>query len=129
MDTKNESAGSIKVGNYVVFDNVPCVVKNVQKSKTGKHGAAKCRIEAVGLFEDKKIIKVMPASDNVQVPIVEKKSAQVLSVQDNTANVMDLETYESFDLEIPDELKDKVVENAEVVYWTVLGKKVLRQVK
>jgi translation initiation factor 5A len=129
MDTKNESAGGIKVGNYVVFDGIPCVVKSLHKGKTGKHGAAKCRIEAVGLFEEKKIIKVMPASDNVQVPLVEKRNAQVLSVNGNKANVMDLETYESFDLEITDEFKGKVEENNEVGYWTVLGKKILRQVK
>ena len=129
MDTKNEHAGSLRVGSYVVFDGLPCIVKSIQTSRTGKHGHAKCRIEAVGMFEDRKIIKVMPAHDNVEVPIVEKKTAQVLSVQGDKANIMDLETYESFDLDIPAEFKDKLVENSEVVYWAVMGKKVLKQVK
>ena len=129
MDTKNEHAGSLRVGNYVVFDGIPCIVKNTQTSRTGKHGHAKCRIEAVGMFEERKIIKIMPAHDNIQVPIVEKKKAQVLSVQGDKANIMDLETYESFDIEIPEEFKGKVVGNGEVMYWTVMGKKVLKQVK
>ncbi len=129
MDTKNESAQDIKVGNYVVFDNVPCIVKNVMHAKTGKHGSTKCRIEAVGLFEDKKIIKIFPGSDTVQIPIVEKKNAQVLSITGDKVNVMDLETFETFDLDIPADLKDSVVDGKEVTYWTVLGKRVLKQVK
>ena len=71
----------------------------------------------------------MPGHDNVDVPIVEKKSAQVLSVQENTANVMDSETYETFDLKIPEELKGEVVEGVNVMYWVILNDKVMKQVK
>ncbi|MEA3378901.1 MAG: translation initiation factor IF-5A [Nanoarchaeota archaeon] len=129
METKNEHVGNLRSGSYILFDGIPCIVKDIQTSRTGKHGHAKCRIEAIGMFEDKKIIRVMPAHDNIEVPIVEKRSAQVLSVTGAKANIMDLETYETFDVDIPKELKDKLSEGGEVVYWAVMGKKVLKQAK
>lgn len=129
MDTKQTTAGSLKQGSSVVFDGIACTVKRVDKGKTGKHGSAKCRIEAIGMIRGEKIIKVMPASDKVDVPIIDKKNAQVLSIQDDTANVMDMESYETFDIKIPEELKGQVVEGCQVLYWIILGEKIIKQVK
>jgi len=128
-DTLQKSATELKPGSYVIFDNVPCVVKDIQISKTGKHGHAKARVEAVGLIEDKKIIKVMPGSDKVIVPIVEKKTAQVLAVQGDSANLMDTSSYETFDLPIPAELKERIKEGNQVSYWIVMGQKVIKEAK
>ncbi|MEK6956261.1 MAG: translation initiation factor IF-5A, partial [Nanoarchaeota archaeon] len=89
----------------------------------------KCRIEAVGIIDGQKRIELYPGSDNVVVPIIEKKIAQVLSVGSGKANVMDNETYETFDLEIPEEMKDQIKENGQVVYWIVMDKKVMKQGK
>ena len=129
MDKKVTNAGSLKAGNYVIFDDVPCVVKNIDLSKTGKHGSMKCRIEVIGLIDNQKRIKIYPSSDKVDVPIVEKKDAQVLSVHENKANIMDLESYETFDILIPEDLKDKVKEGSQVIYWLVMDQKIIRQVK
>lgn len=128
-ETKQTTAGALKIGSYVVFDNTACVVKSIQTSKTGKHGHAKCRIEAIGVVDDRKIIKIMPGEENVEVPIIDKKNAQVLSVHDNVANVMDTDTYETFDIKIPEEFKSEVIEGVQVLYWTVLGDKMIKQVK
>ncbi|HII15634.1 MAG TPA: translation initiation factor IF-5A [Nanoarchaeota archaeon] len=128
-DTIQAGASELKPGRYVVFDGVACVVKNIDISKTGKHGHAKCRIEAVSIKDGRKVIKVMPGHDNVQIPIVEKKSAQVLSIHEGMANVMDSESYETFDLAIPEELKDKIKEGGQVLYWIVMGEKLLVQPK
>jgi translation initiation factor 5A len=128
-DTIQKSASDLKSGSYVVFDNQACTVKSLEKSKTGKHGAAKCKIEAIGILDGKKIIKVMPGSDKVQVPIIDKKNAQVLAVQGDMANVMDMETYETFDIKIPEELKGDVKEGSQVVYWIIMGDKVIKQAK
>src|SRR3989344_4992528 len=108
MDTRQAQASGLKEGNYIIFDNIACTVKSIQKSKTGKHGSAKCRIEAIGIIDGRKIIKIIPGGDNVDVPIIEKKSAQVLSVHEDLANVMDMETFETFDLKVPEDLKDSV---------------------
>lgn len=105
MATKIQSVGGLQKGSYVILDGAACKVSDISVSRPGKHGHAKVRLTAVGLVDGKKRITVMPGHDNVDVPIVEKKSAQVLSVQGNSANVMDSESYETFDLEIPEELK------------------------
>lgn len=122
-------AGDLRVGGYVIFDNVACVVKDIQTSKTGKHGSSKCRIEAVALVGGQKKIHLCPAGDNVQVPIIEKKNAQVLSVHDTLATVMDNENFETFDLTVTDEFKDKVKEGALVNYWIIMDQRVIMQVK
>lgn len=129
MTIKTTDIGSIKVGGYIIIDGVACRVVSVQTSKTGKHGHAKARIEAIGLINDEKKVIVKPSHDKAEVPIVEKKSAQVLSVNNDVANVMDTETFETFDIKIPEELKDKVQENSTVVFWIILGIKVLKQMK
>lgn len=129
MDKKVTNAGSLKPGNYVIFDDVPCVVKNIDLSKTGKHGSMKCRIETIGLIDNQKRIKIYPSSDKVDVPIVDKRDAQVLSIHENKANVMDMESYETFDILIPDELKDQVKEGSQVVYWMIMDQKIIKQVK
>ncbi|MDP6265283.1 MAG: translation initiation factor IF-5A [Candidatus Woesearchaeota archaeon] len=129
MVTKIQSVGSLQKGSYVVLEGAACKVADMQVSRPGKHGHAKVRLTAVGLVDEKKRIVVMPGHDNVDVPIVEKKSAQVLSIQDDTANVMDSENYETFDLKIPEELKGQVAEGANVLYWVILNDKVMKQVK
>ena len=129
MTTKIQSVGSLQKGSYVVLEGTACKVVDMQVSRPGKHGHAKVRLTAVGLVDKKKRIAVMPGHDNVEVPIVEKKSAQVLSVQGDMANVMDSETYETFDLKIPEEIKGQVAEGSNVLYWVILNDKVMKQVK
>ena len=84
---------------------------------------------AVGLLDGKKRNLVMPGHDKVEAPIIDKRNAQVLSVNGNTASVMDGTSYETFDLEIPEELKGEVHEGSEVLYWGLMGLKVMKQVK
>ena len=106
MDIRSTDVGSLKVGGYVIIDGAACRVVSIQTSKTGKHGHAKSRVEAIGLVDDQKRIIVKPSHDRIEVPIVEKKSAQILSVIGDSANVMDLESYETFNLKSPEDLKD-----------------------
>lgn len=129
MSTKVVNAGSLKEGSFVVVDGVACKVVSVETSKSGKHGHAKIRFVAIGLLDDKKRDTVLPAHDNVEVPLIDKKTAQVLSVSGEMANVMDIETYETFDLKIPEEMKGQVVEGCQVLFWNILGEKVMKQLR
>ena len=129
MTTKPVSVGSLKKGNYVVMEGAACVVSDTQTSRPGKHGHAKVRLTAVGIVDGKKRVAVMPGHDNIDAPIIEKKLAQVLSIAGDVANVMDSETYETFDLKIPEELKGSVVEGSNVLYWIILSDKVMKQVQ
>jgi translation initiation factor 5A len=128
-EKKSVSIGTLTKGSYIIIDGVACKVSSVQTSRPGKHGHAKINMMAVGLIDGKKRNLVLPGHDHVDVPIVEKKTAQVLSISGNTANVMDSETYETFDLDIPEDLKDQVVEGVNVLYWEILDSKVMKQVK
>ncbi len=129
MATKPVGIGTLQRGNYVVIDDAACKVTGTQTSRPGKHGHAKVRLEAVGLLDGKKRVIVAPGHDHIPTPIVEKKNAQVLSISGKTANVMDSETYETFDLAIPDELDGQVTEGCNVVYWIILEDKVMKQIK
>ena len=129
MTTKMVSANNVLKGSFIVLEGAACRVVDVEISKPGKHGHSKVRVSAVGLVDDKKRIVVMPGHDNVEVPVIEKRTAQILSVHGDTANVMDSETYETFDLKIPEEFKEQVVNGTSVLYWTILNEKVIKQVK
>ncbi len=129
MTTKVVGAGSVKEGSFIVIEGSACKVIGAETSKSGKHGHAKARIVAVGLIDNKKREIVLPGHDNVEVPIIEKKTASVLSVSGDVANIMDDESYETLDLKIPDELKDTVVSGVKIIYWIILGEKVMKQLK
>ena len=129
MSKKTVGVNAIKVGSYIIIDDAACKVTSCESSKSGKHGHAKYRIVASGIMDGKRRETLKPAGENVEVPIIDKKTAQVLSITGNIANVMDVETYETFDLPITDEFKDKVVEGAHIVFWVILGEKILKQVK
>lgn len=128
-ETKKESVGHLKVGSYIVIDDVACKITSTATSRPGKHGHAKVNMMAVGIFDGKKRNMVMPGHDMVDVPIVDKRTASVLSIDGDHANVMDAESFETFDLEIPENLKDDVVEGCNILYWVVLSDKVMQQVK
>lgn len=126
---KLASVGTMKKGNYIIIEGAACIVSDTQTSRPGKHGHAKVRLSAVGILDDKKRIVVMPGHDNVEVPIIEKKTAQILSITGDMANVMDSESYETFDMKIPEDMKETVKEGVSVLYWTILNDKVIKQVK
>lgn len=129
MATKLTSVSAIKKGNYVVIEGVASTVVDIQTSRPGKHGHAKVRLSAVGIIDGKKREIVMPGHDNVEVPIIDKRSAQVLSVSGDKATVMDSESYETLDLTIPEELKATVVEGVVILYWDIMGDKQMKQVR
>lgn len=112
----------LKEGKYVIIDDEPCIIKSISKSKPGKHGSAKARIDAIGLFDNQKRSIVGPVSDKIYVPLVERKSAQVISIAGNVAQLMDMADYTTFELPIQEEYKDRVNEGEEITYITALGK-------
>jgi translation initiation factor 5A len=128
-EKKLVGAGTLKKGDTIIIDGAPCKISDLATSRPGKHGHAKINLVAVGILDDKKRNIVMPGHDKVEVPIIEKKTAQVLSISGNMASVMDSETYETFELEVPEELKTTVKEGVEVLYWIIMDQKVMKQLK
>ena len=128
MVLKMINATAAKVGITILWEGVPCSVKSNDISKTGKHGHAKCRMEVVGIFDKKKRVGVVPGSEKLEVPLVEKKKAQILNVLENSASVMDLESFETLDLPFQTELKEQLAPEKQVEYWNVEGKKSIMRV-
>ena len=127
MAHKLINATEAKQGVVIMIDDVPCTVKNLDKSKSGKHGAAKCRIEAINILDGKKKIIAVPGHDRFEVPLIIKNKAQVLSVNGDKANVMDLVTYENYDIPIAEELKGEISPEDQVEYWDIEGTKIIKR--
>ncbi len=126
MVLKIINATEIKVGTSIIVEGVSCIVKKIDTSKTGKHGHAKCRIEAVGIINGQKKVFVVPGHERFEVPTVDKRKAQVLSKGDKVS-LMDLETFETLEIECPEELKSELEETSNVEYWDVEGEKIIKR--
>lgn len=121
-------ATQAKTGTTILVDGEPYAVRSNDISKTGKHGASKCRIEAIGVFSDKKKIIAVPGHERFEVPAVNKGKAQVLNLEGDTVSVMDLESYENFSIPYLPELKDQLQPESQVEYWEIGGRKVIMRV-
>ncbi len=128
MVLKLISATAAKPGTTILWEGIPVVVRSNDISKTGKHGSSKCRMEMVGIFDGKKRIGVSPGDDKLEVPLIEKKRGQILNVSGDTANVMDLESFETLDMPFMEEIKNEIAPEKQVEYWDCEGKKVIMRV-
>jgi len=130
MTVTKQVIKQLKPGQYVLIEGVPCKVVKVSVSVAGKHGAAKARLEAVGLFDGRQRSIVKPADEEIEVPIIEKKTAQVLAIlPNNKAQLMDLQTFETFEVDIPPEKQSKLKTGEEIQYFNVLGNKTIEELK
>ena len=126
MVLKIINATEAKVGTNIIVNGAPCTVRNIDISKTGKHGHAKCRIEAVGIITGQKKVFVIPGHDKLEVPIVDKRKGQVLSVGDKLS-IMDSESFETLNVPCSDEIKSQLEENSNVEYWDIEGEKIVKR--
>jgi translation initiation factor 5A len=121
--SKPMDLGSLKVGSYIIIDNEPCRIVSYDHSKPGKHGSAKARVSAIGVFDGSKHSMVSPVSANVEVPLIDKRSGQVVSITGTSLQIMDLETFEVFETSsIEEDIRDKIVQGGEIEYWKVLDR-------
>lgn len=113
--------GSLKVGSYIIIDGEPCRIVSYDHSKPGKHGSAKARVAAIGVFDGSRHSMVSPVSASIEVPLIDKRNGQVISIAGQTLQIMDLETFEVFETSaVEDEIRDKIRQGGEVEYWKVL---------
>lgn len=118
MVLKIISATEAKVGTNILINKEPYTIKKIDISKTGKHGHAKARIEALGIINEQKKVFVIPGHDKLEIPSVNKRKGQVLSIGEKVS-VMDLENFETIEIACPEEIKSELKENCNVEYWEV----------
>jgi len=128
MVAKVIDAKEMRVGTFLMIDGSAWQVKKMDVSKTGKHGHAKVRFEAISVMTGKKKVAVIPGDDKFEVPMIIKHNAQVLSISSDKASLMDSESFESLELSIPEEFAGQITEGKSVEYWDVEGEKIIRRV-
>ncbi len=122
------SMKEIKVGRFILIDGVPCKVVDIETSSPGKHGSAKMRITAIGIFDGQKKTFLKPSDGDTEVPVIKKKRAQVVSINGSNVQIMDSETYEVYELPIPDELKGKIAAGNEIEVMEAMGRRMISRI-
>jgi len=139
MSIKRTEIQKLKTGHYIMVDEEPCIIKATERSKSGKHGHAKVRVVCVGVFDNNKRSLTIPSGHVVDTPEIIKGAAQINFIEDTSINIMNIETYESVDVDWPadEELKQKLKELqldpgkmslAQVEYWQLAGKTLINRV-
>jgi translation initiation factor 5A len=113
----------LKEGRYMLIDEEPCRIISIQMSKPGKHGEAKARIDAVGIFDGSKRSVVFPVKHKVQIPMIGKHQAQVISLSATEVQLMDMESYQTFSLPLDEDLKGQLTPGTEIQYLDAMGRK------
>ncbi len=129
MDKIFSSGKELKEGKYVLIEDIPCKIVNIDSSKPGKHGAAKMRVTGIGVFDGQKKQLLIPSDADVEVPIVDRQTAQIVSINGNTAQLMDTTTYEVFELTIPPELINDAAAGKEAELFCAMGRKAITRIR
>ena len=134
--SKPSDLGSLKIGSYILLPHSdqpsgePCRIIEYDTSKPWKHGAAKARIVGQGVFDGKNRPHVGPVSMQIHIPLINKKVGQIISINGDTIQVMDSESFETLDVSlIDDEVKGKLENGQNVEYWVVMDRTKIMRVK
>ena len=134
--SKPTELGSLKTGSYILLPvsdqptGDPCRITEYDTSKPGKHGAAKARIVAVGVFDGQKRPHVGPVSMQVHVPLIDKRAGQIVSITGSNFQLMDSETFVTFDADLVDEeIEGKLQQGQDIEYWNVMGRIKIMRIK
>jgi len=129
--SKPTDVGTLKIGQHIIINDEPCRIVEYEKSKPGKHGSAKARIVGIGIFDGTKRSIVSPVDARVEVPIIEKRSAQTVSISNDQVQLMDLESFEVFYASMPteDDLKGRLSPGVDIEYWKVMDRTRIIRVK
>ncbi len=129
MATKVVEVRTLKVGRHIVVDGEPCKIVSFQTAKTGKHGSAKARIDTMGILDNKRRSLVKPVDAKIDVPLIERKNAQINYKTGSTLGLMDLETYATFEAQVPSDVEGEFIEGGEVEYLEAMGRKKIVRVR
>ena len=119
---------TLKVGRYIVIDDEPCKLVEYVTSKPGKHGEAKARMVVIGLFDKQKRSLVHPVKHKVHVPLVDRRKAQILANMGSEVQMMDLESFETFNIplgDVPEKFHGDMKPGNEIVFLSAMGRKLV----
>ncbi|GAA0299247.1 translation initiation factor IF-5A [Halarchaeum salinum] len=118
MAKEQKEVRDLQEGNYVIVEDAACKIDGYSTAKPGKHGSAKARIEARGVFDGKRRSLSQPVDAKIWVPIIDRKGGQIVSKESDTVvQVMDLETFETVTMEIPEDVEVEPDDEIEYLEW------------
>jgi translation initiation factor 5A len=116
---------TLKVGRFCVVDAEAYKILSISKSKPGKHGSAKARLELESIFTRKKISHVGTVTDSINVPMIEKGTAMVTHMEGNEVHAMNMRDHSMMILPMEDSLNIEAGE--EIMWMEALGRyKIIR---
>ena len=111
---------TLKVGRYVAIEDSAYKILSMSKSKPGKHGSAKARIELEDIFTRQKRSHVGTVTDTIQIPIIEKGSAIITHIEGSEVHAMDNKTYSN--LILPSEDGMNLQSGGEIQWMEAMGR-------
>ena len=111
---------TLKVGRYVAIDDSAYKILSMSKSKPGKHGSAKARIELEDIFTRQKRSHVGTVTDTIQIPMIEKGSAIITHIEGSEVHAMDNKTYSN--LILPSEDGMNLQSGGEIQWMEAMGR-------
>lgn len=128
MSWTQSEVRELRENRYLLIDDEPCKIDSISTSKPGKHGEAKARIQATGIFDGQKRSVVYPVRHKIKVPMIDKRKAQVLAIMGDEVQLMDLEDYDTFNLPIPERYEGQFETGEEIMYLVAMGRKKITRV-
>jgi translation initiation factor 5A len=123
------TAKDLKEGKYILIDDIPCRIAEIESSKSGKHGAHKLRITGIGVFEGQKKVMLSPGDATVEVPMIERKTVQIMAINGKTAQVMDSQNYEMYDIELSEDILANAAPGKEAEILEAMGRKKVERIR
>lgn len=117
-------AKGVSKGSYIIIDDEPCEIRKVNKSSPGKHGAAKYRIQAEGVFDDRTRNITKPGDTMLLSPSIGKEVGQIVSKDGQMAQVMNMDSYETEAMKLPEDLN--ISEGEEIQFWDIEGRYLIK---
>lgn len=126
MATSAVPATRLKEGDLILLPGQGDEIFRVKKigvSAPGKHGHSKVNIDYVNIFTGSGGNTVLSGHTGIEKPVIEKERAQVLSITPGKPKthiapgkpaiiqLMNLETYETYELTLPPEINESEVQN------------------
>ena len=110
---------TLKVGRYCCVDDKAYKINSISKSKPGKHGSAKARLELVDIFTGQKISHVGSVTDSIHVPLIEKGTAMVTHIEGVEVHAMNMRDHSMMILPLEDEME--IDAGKEIMWMEALG--------
>ena len=116
---------TLKVGRFCVVDEEAYKILSISKSKPGKHGSAKARLELESIFTKKKISHVGTVTDSINVPMIEKGTAMVTHMEGAEVHAMNMRDHSMMILPMEESLN--IEAGKEIMWMEALGRyKIIR---